>query len=151
MSQLVSHLRPYLPVTMRSTLDIATGERLNGTANRGGSELSGGTGRRLGLGGKPETTTSPAWASGPGMGDAAADPMDVFAPIRPLDVRSFAGPVIAVTVSAGTHLVCEGQAVGTFFLIQSGRASLLQSDGVIGSLATGDCFGEIDPAQNAPS
>jgi CRP-like cAMP-binding protein len=78
------------------------------------------------------------------------DPMEVFAPIRPLDVRSLAGPALDVQVPSGSVLVHEGRLVGTFFVIRSGTAELWQGDRKLGTLGTGDCFGEIDPMELEP-
>src|SRR5947208_6150437 len=78
------------------------------------------------------------------------DPMEVFAPVRPLDVRSLAGPALDVQVPSGSVLIHEGRLVGTFFVIRSGTAELWQGDGRLGTLATGDCFGEIDPTELEP-
>jgi CRP-like cAMP-binding protein len=83
-------------------------------------------------------------------GIATCDPMDVFAPIRSLDVRSLAGPALEVLVPAGTHLVEEGQLIGTFFVIRSGSAELRQGRVRLRTLGTGDCFGEIDPVIAMP-
>jgi CRP-like cAMP-binding protein len=76
--------------------------------------------------------------------------MEVFAPVRPLDVRSLAGPALDVQVPSGSVLVHEGRLVGTFFVIRSGTAELWQSDRRLGTLGTGDCFGEIDPMELEP-
>jgi CRP-like cAMP-binding protein len=78
------------------------------------------------------------------------DPMEVFAPVRPLDVRSLAGPALDVQVPSGSVLIHEGRLVGTFFVIRSGTAELWQGDRRLGTLATGDCFGEIDPTELEP-
>jgi CRP-like cAMP-binding protein len=78
------------------------------------------------------------------------DPMQVFAPVRPLDVRSLAGPALDVQVPSGSVLVHEGRLVGTFFVIRSGTAELWQGDRRVGTLTTGDCFGEIDPTELEP-
>ncbi|MGZ4179542.1 MAG: cyclic nucleotide-binding domain-containing protein [Solirubrobacteraceae bacterium] len=76
--------------------------------------------------------------------------MAVFAPVRPLDVRSLAGPALDVQVPSGSVLVHEGRLVGTFFVIRSGTAELWQGDHQVGTLTTGDCFGEIDPTELEP-
>jgi CRP-like cAMP-binding protein len=76
--------------------------------------------------------------------------MRVFAPLRPLDVRSLAGPAIGVTVPAGSHLICEDRMAGTFFVIQSGQAALWRRGRRIAALSEGDCFGEIDPVPSSP-
>jgi CRP-like cAMP-binding protein len=76
--------------------------------------------------------------------------MRVFGSIRSLDVRSLAGPVLDVDVPAGVHLVQEGRAIGTFFVIRSGSAELWHADRLLRTLGTGDCFGEIDPASSEP-
>jgi CRP-like cAMP-binding protein len=76
--------------------------------------------------------------------------MEVFAPVRPLDVRSLAGPALDVQVPSGSVLVHEGRLVGTFFVIRSGTAELWQGDRRVGTLSTGDCFGEIDPTELEP-
>jgi CRP-like cAMP-binding protein len=76
--------------------------------------------------------------------------MSVFAPVRPLDVRSLAGPVLEVAVPAGTHLVDECCVVGTFFVIRAGEAELWQGGRRLWPLGVGDCFGEIDAADPAP-
>jgi CRP-like cAMP-binding protein len=76
--------------------------------------------------------------------------MEVFAPIRPLDVRSLAGPALDVQVPSGSVLVHEGRLVGTFFVVRSGTAELWQGDRKLGTLSTGDCFGEIDPMELEP-
>jgi CRP-like cAMP-binding protein len=80
----------------------------------------------------------------------APDPMEVFAPVRSLDVRSLAGPALEVQVPAGSVLVHEGKLMGTFFVIRSGNAELMQGERRLGTLSTGDCFGEIDPMAVAP-
>jgi CRP-like cAMP-binding protein len=74
----------------------------------------------------------------------------MFCSMRSVDVRSLAGPVLDVSVPAGVRLTHEGQATGTFFVIRSGTAELWRSDRRVGMLGRGDCFGEIDPASNAP-
>ena len=79
-----------------------------------------------------------------------AEPMQVFGPIRSLEVRSLAGPVLDVNVPAGVSLMHEGEAIGTFFVIRSGTADVWHADRRLGTLGTGDCFGEIDPASNEP-
>jgi CRP-like cAMP-binding protein len=76
--------------------------------------------------------------------------MEVFAPIRSLDVRSLAGPALEVLVPAGTHIVEEGQLIGTFFVIRSGSAELRRDGVLLRMLGTGDCFGEIDPVAALP-
>jgi CRP-like cAMP-binding protein len=81
---------------------------------------------------------------------ASPDPMGVFGPVRALDVRSLAGPVVDVDVPAGTQLVREGAPVGTFFVIRSGSADLIHGGHRVGTLGTGDCFGEIDPLGSQP-
>ena len=78
------------------------------------------------------------------------DPMEVFAPVRPLDVRSLAGPALDVQVPSGSVLIHEGRLVGTFFVIRSGTAELWKGDRRVGTLTTGDCFGEIDPTELEP-
>jgi CRP-like cAMP-binding protein len=76
--------------------------------------------------------------------------MSVFGPVRALDVRSLAGPVVDVEVPAGTELVHDGVPIGTFFVIRSGSAELFRDGHHVGGLGTGDCFGEIDPANTEP-
>jgi CRP-like cAMP-binding protein len=78
------------------------------------------------------------------------DPMSVFAPVRPLDVRSLAGPVLEVAVPDGTHLIDERSEVGTFFVIRAGEAELWRDGRRLRVLGVGDCFGEIDPAAPGP-
>jgi CRP-like cAMP-binding protein len=80
----------------------------------------------------------------------AADPMRVFGPVRSLDVRSLAGPVVDVLVPAGAHLTREGRVIGTFFVIKSGSAELWRGDRMMRTLGTGDCFGEIEPSAPRP-
>jgi CRP-like cAMP-binding protein len=84
------------------------------------------------------------------MPTAFAEPMQVFGSLRSGEVRSLAGPVLDVKVPAGERLVREGQAIGTFFVIRSGSAELRLDDRKLGTLGTGDCFGEIDPSSSAP-
>lgn len=81
---------------------------------------------------------------------ADADPMAVFAPLRALDVRSLAGPMIGVTVPPGALLVREDQMVGTLFLVVSGQGALWRRGRRIATLGPGSCFGEIDPVPSAP-
>jgi CRP-like cAMP-binding protein len=76
--------------------------------------------------------------------------MDVFAPVRSLDVRSLAGPALEVQVPAGSVLVHEGRLLGTFFVIRAGSAELKQGEHRLRTLGTGDCFGEIDPMATRP-
>jgi CRP-like cAMP-binding protein len=76
--------------------------------------------------------------------------MKVFAPVRAMEVRSLAGPALDVQVPSGSVLVHEGWLLGTFFVIRSGTAELWQGGYRVGSLSTGDCFGEIDPMDLAP-
>jgi CRP-like cAMP-binding protein len=76
--------------------------------------------------------------------------MEVFAPVRSLDVRSLAGPALEVQVPAGSVLVHEGRLLGTFFVIRSGNAELKQGENLLRNLGTGDCFGEIDPMATRP-
>jgi len=82
--------------------------------------------------------------------ETSPDAMDVFAPIRSLDVRSLAGPALDVQVPAGSVLVHEGRLIGTFFVIRSGSADLLQGERKLATLRTGACFGEIDPIALRP-
>jgi CRP-like cAMP-binding protein len=76
--------------------------------------------------------------------------MRVFGPVRSLDVRSLAGPVIDVEVPAGTELVREHEPIGTFFVIRHGHAVLVREGCEVETLGTGDCFGEIDPRSGEP-
>lgn len=76
--------------------------------------------------------------------------MDVFAPIRSMDVRSLAGPALEVLLPEGTQVVEEGAVIGTFFVIRSGTAGLWRSTERLGILHTGACFGEIDPGSATP-
>jgi CRP-like cAMP-binding protein len=76
--------------------------------------------------------------------------MSVFGPVRALDVRSLAGPVVDVEVPVGTELVREGTPIGTFFVIRAGSAELFRDGHHVGSLETGDCFGEIEPGGSRP-
>jgi CRP-like cAMP-binding protein len=76
--------------------------------------------------------------------------MQVFGAIRALDVRSLAGPALGVEVAAGVRLMREGHVIGSFFVIRSGSAELWRADRRIGTLGTGDCFGEIDPSSREP-
>jgi len=76
--------------------------------------------------------------------------MSVFGPVRALDVRSLAGPVVDVELPAGTELVREGTPIGTFFVIRAGDAEVFRDGHHVASLGTGDCFGEIDPASGEP-
>jgi CRP-like cAMP-binding protein len=76
--------------------------------------------------------------------------MQVFAPVRAMDVRSLAGPALDVQVPSGSVLVHEGKLLGTFFVIRSGTAELWQEGCRVGVLQTGDCFGEIDPMELRP-
>jgi len=71
--------------------------------------------------------------------------MEVFAPLRPAEVRSLAGPALEILVPAGQRLTREGRVIGTFFVIRSGTADLCQDERVLATLEIGDCFGEIDP------
>jgi hypothetical protein len=80
----------------------------------------------------------------------APGPMSVFGPVRALDVRSLAGPVVDVEIPSGTELVREGVPIGTFFVIRSGGVEVFRDGHHVGSLGTGDCFGEIDPAGPEP-
>ena len=64
--------------------------------------------------------------------------MEVFAPVRPLDVRSLAGPALDVQVPSGSVLVHEGRLVGTFFVIRSGTAELWQGDRPVVKLSAVD-------------
>jgi CRP-like cAMP-binding protein len=89
--------------------------------------------------------TPAAHSAGP-----APDPMSVFAPVRPLDVRSLAGPVLEVAVPAAARLIEERCVVGTFFVIRSGEAELWQGGRKVWQLGVGDCFGEMDPVAPAP-
>jgi CRP-like cAMP-binding protein len=76
--------------------------------------------------------------------------MEVFAPVRAMDVRSLAGPALDVQVPSGSVLVHEGRLLGTFFVIRAGSAELWQGGCRTGILGTGDCFGEIDPMELRP-
>jgi CRP-like cAMP-binding protein len=76
--------------------------------------------------------------------------MSVFGPVRALDVRSLAGPVVDVEVPAGTELVREGLPIGIFFVIRAGSAELFRDGQGVGELGTGDCFGELDAASGQP-
>jgi CRP-like cAMP-binding protein len=73
------------------------------------------------------------------------DPFGVFGPLRSIDLRTLAGPVVDVWVPAGARLVREGQVIGTFFVIRTGKAEVWREERKLGMLLTGDCFGEIDP------
>jgi CRP-like cAMP-binding protein len=74
-----------------------------------------------------------------------AAPLGVFGDVRTLEARSLAGPVLEVEVASGAELVREGETVGTFFVIRCGNAELSCAGRPVGTLHTGDCFGEIDP------
>lgn len=76
--------------------------------------------------------------------------MEVFAPVRAMDVRSLAGPALDVQVPSGSVLVHEGRLLGTFFVIRAGTAELWQGGCRMGMLGIGDCFGEIDPMELRP-
>jgi CRP-like cAMP-binding protein len=76
--------------------------------------------------------------------------MKVFAPVRPLDVRSLAGPVVSVDVAAGTELVREQEPIGKFFVVMHGSLLLVREGHEIESLGAGDCFGEVDPRSSEP-
>jgi CRP-like cAMP-binding protein len=78
------------------------------------------------------------------------DPMEVFAPVRAMDVRSLAGPALDVQVTPGSVLVHEGRLLGTFFVIRSGTAEIRRGGCLEAKLGTGDCFGEIDPMELNP-
>ena len=78
------------------------------------------------------------------------EPMSVFGPVRAPDVRSLAGPVVDVVVPAGTELMREDVPIGTFFVIRSGSAELFRDGHQVGTLRTGDCFGEVDPECREP-
>jgi CRP-like cAMP-binding protein len=67
-----------------------------------------------------------------------------------MDVRSLAGPALDVQVPAHSVLVHEGRLLGTFFVIRSGTAEIRQGGCRVGTLSTGDCFGEIDPMELNP-
>ena len=71
--------------------------------------------------------------------------MHVFGDLRSLEARSLAGRVLQVEVPAGTELICEGEQIGTFYVIRSGHAELTSDGDVVRALSPGDCFGEIDP------
>jgi hypothetical protein len=77
------------------------------------------------------------------------DPMRIFGDLRPLDVRSLAGPVFEIDAPAGTELVREGEMIGTFFVVRSGHAEVTQRRERIRVLGPGDCFGESDPSSDA--
>ena len=77
--------------------------------------------------------------------DVGPDPMHVFGDLRSLEARSLAGPALEVQVPAGTELIREGEQIGTFYVIRSGNAELSSDGRAVRTLATGDCFGEIDP------
>lgn len=74
----------------------------------------------------------------------ARDPMGLFGSVRATDVRSFAGPVVDVQVSAGAVLAREGDEVGTFCVIRAGAVELTRAGQRVGTLGAGDCFGEIN-------
>jgi CRP-like cAMP-binding protein len=78
------------------------------------------------------------------------EPMQVFGFMHSLDVRSLAGPVLDISVPAGVRLMHEGETMRTFYVIRSGSAELWRHDRLLGTLGTGDCFGEIDPASSEP-
>ncbi len=76
--------------------------------------------------------------------------MHLFAPVRPLDARSLAGPTLDVQIPCGTRLVAEGQLIGTFFVIRTGTAEVWRDGARVDDLQVGQCFGEIDPATTTP-
>jgi CRP-like cAMP-binding protein len=76
--------------------------------------------------------------------------MDVFAPVRSMEVRSLAGPVLEVSIPAGTELMHEGRLLGTFYVIRAGSAELRRGPDTVRVLGTGDCFGEISPVAQRP-
>jgi CRP-like cAMP-binding protein len=80
----------------------------------------------------------------------ARDPMRLFGSVRSTDVRSLAGPVVDVQVSAGAVLARQGAEVGTFCVIRSGAAVLTRDGQPVGTLGAGDCFGEINPDAAVP-
>ncbi len=75
--------------------------------------------------------------------------MRIFGDLRPLDVRSLAGPVFEIDAPAGTELVREGEMIGTFFVVRSGHAEVTRRRERIRVLGPGDCFGESDPSSDA--
>lgn len=77
------------------------------------------------------------------------DPMRIFGDLRALDVRSLAGPVFEIEAPTGTELVREGEMIGTFFVVRSGRAEATHRQRFIRAVGPGDCFGESDPSSDA--
>ncbi len=73
-----------------------------------------------------------------------------FEPIRLAEVRSLGGPVLDLEVGAGSELLMQGEPVGTFFVLRSGTALLVQDDAPVSTLGAGDCFGELDPMAPVP-
>jgi CRP-like cAMP-binding protein len=70
--------------------------------------------------------------------------------VRAREVRSLASPVLEVVVPSGTHLISEGEEIGTFFVIRAGAAELSRAGTAVRPLGQGDCFGENDPVQAQP-
>lgn len=105
--------------------------------------------RRLDGNGALQADRGSAWSSRCAR-RFAGETMRTFGSVPLLDARSLAGPVVDVQVTAGTELVHEGMEIGTFFVIRSGSAELTQGEHQVGTLGTGDCFGEIDPLAASP-
>jgi CRP-like cAMP-binding protein len=74
--------------------------------------------------------------------------MHVFGSLRPLDVRSLAGPTFDIEAKPGDELVREDVVIGTFFVIRTGTAVVSRRQIKVRTLGPGDCFGEADPASS---
>jgi CRP-like cAMP-binding protein len=55
-----------------------------------------------------------------------------------------------VDVPAGKTLTTEGRSGGEFFVVLSGQADVRRGDKVVGTIKTGDHFGEIALLDNGP-
>lgn len=67
----------------------------------------------------------------------------LFSTLSPEDLELVGVFVSEVSVSAGKHLVDEGDYAYEFFMIQEGTAEVIRGGEVISELHAGDFFGEV--------
>jgi CRP-like cAMP-binding protein len=69
--------------------------------------------------------------------------LPLFASVSDDDLERIAPFVSEVSVSAGKHLVDEGDYAYTFMAIEEGSAEVRRGDEVVAELRAGDFFGEV--------
>jgi MFS family permease len=74
----------------------------------------------------------------------------LFSPLPPTTLERLAARLERVEVPAGTTLVEKGAAGDRFYLIAAGEVDVRSDDAIVGTLGTGDYFGEIALLRDVP-